>query len=141
MPNHPKKHGLSVDNRKARALKTIQLIDYEPPKYAVAQYMGITRATLRIWKDEDEQFANDLEEIMLEKRADLVGEAHKGLQRCIDDNQYPAIRDVLRTQDPDNWSEPEDTKVTTVNIMYLDIGPGRGKDKPKKIVNGRHKLK
>jgi len=134
---------LSVNQKKDRALKVIKAIPHEPPKYAIAKLMGIDGETLRRWQKQDNQFNDDLEEILLEKRARLVDTAKEGLLRCIEDNHYPAIKDTLRIQDPDNWAEPEESNTTTVNIMYLPIGPGRNgtNGKSKKIVNGRHKLK
>lgn len=137
------KSNLSVNQKKDRALKLLKKVENEPPKYAIAQLMGITTETLRRWENEDDQFNTELEEILYEKRAKLVGKAQEGLHRCIAENHYPAIRDTLRTQDPDNWTEPEETKVTTVNIMYLNIGRNgtNGKTNGKRIVNGRHKLK
>ena len=131
----------SVDRKKEAALKLIKQVEHEPPKYAIAKLMGITTETLRRWENEDDLFNRELEEILYEKRARLVGKAQEGLNRCIEENHYPAIRDTLRTQDPDNWAEPEETKTTTVNIMYLNIGNGRENGKPKRVTNGRHKLK
>jgi len=136
-----KRDGLSVNQRKVKALRAIQSVDYEPPKYAIAQLMGINRETLRTWEKKDKQFNDELEHILLEKRTKLVGKAHEGLTRCIEDNHYPAIKDTLRIQDPDNWAEPEVANTTTVNIMYLNLPRPDSNGKPKKVTNGKHRLK
>jgi len=135
------KSGKSVNERKKHALNSARTFDVMLPDYSLAQIMGVSRNTLTTWKKGDPQFSDELENILLEKRADLVEKANRGLERCIEADHYPAIRDTLRTQDPDNWSEPEESTTHTVNIMYLNLPRPEGNGKLKKITTGRHRLK
>ena len=131
----------SADRRKELALMTIGKFAGIPPRGLLATLAGIDPHTLLYWEKEDEKFKKDLEAILQEKRLDKARKLYKGFDKCVDEGHYPAIKDGLRAIDPDTWNEPEESKATTVNIMYLDIGPGRGNGKAKRIINGKHRLK
>jgi len=131
----------SVDNKKESALRVIGEFKGIPPRGLLATLAGIKRNQFKIWEDSDPKFKEDLDTILQEKRLKLATKIYEKYDQCLDELHYPAIKDGMKAVDPEMWAEPEDTKTTTVNIMYLDIGPGRGNGKAKKIVNGRHKLK
>jgi len=99
--------GSSLDTRKENALLAISRLEDETPEWALAKVAGISRQTLVSWKKDDEQFAKDLEEILIEKRLSLVSEAQTGLRGCIKNGEYPAIRDTLRTHHRERWGETE----------------------------------
>jgi len=131
----------SVNQRKQTALDTIGEFKGVPPRGLLAALAGIHQTTLLDWEKDDPKFKEELDTILQEKRLKLATKLYEKYDQCLDELHYPAIKDGLKAIDPEMWAEPEDTKVTTVNIMYLDIGPGRGNGKAKKIVNGKHRLK
>jgi len=138
------KNGKSVNERKRRALDTISQFEGIPPRPLLATLAGVHRNTFLDWGKDDEQFSDELTDILNEKRLKKARELYKGFDKCVGDGHYPAIKDGLRVIDPETWAAPEENKGLSVNIMYLDIGPGRGANKgkgPKRITNGRHRLK
>jgi len=133
---------MSVDRKKELALNAIKNFEGIPSRGLLSTLAGVHRSTLLQWEKDDGQFSDDLADILDEKRFKIVEKANKGLVGCIEAGYYPAIKDTLRILDPDNWSEPEESKTTTVNIMYLPTGPpGWNGKKPKRITSGRHRLK
>ena len=130
----------SVNQKKQSALRTISEFKGIPPRGLLATLAGIKINQLKLWEDGDPKFKEELDTILKDKRLELAKKLYEKYDECLDELHYPAIKDGMRAVDPETWAEPDDTKVTTVNIMYLDMGKN-GKSNGKRILNGKHRLK
>ena len=111
----------SLNRKKENALGAIARLEDETPEWALAKVAGISTSTLRVWKKDDKQFAEDLEEILVSKRLSLVGDAQKGLRKCIDNGEYPAIRDTLRSHHKERWGESEEERRPPSPVYLIGI--------------------
>jgi DNA-binding XRE family transcriptional regulator len=111
----------SAGQKKENALSMIRKFNGIPPRGLMATLAGVHRNTLLQWEKEDEKFKEDLATILEEKRLTMAEALYEGLDRCVAQNQYPAIRDGLKAIDRDTWGESGEAPKPPAPIYLIGV--------------------
>jgi len=112
---------VSVNTNKQTALDTIKRFKGVPPRHLLATLAGVHRNTFLEWQKDDEQFKNELQDILEGKRIEKADQLYKGFDRCVEQNHYPAIRDGLKAIDPETWGEAGETTKPPAPVYLIGI--------------------